>query len=87
MKFKTLLLERCALRKVYVTDGQNMRDQIKVRCVHSIHSWKSQRMLATYMRRMRINNLEIRITGSSCHPQLVFNNLLGQNLVWRGGVF
>ena len=26
-------------------------------------------MLATYMRRMRDNNLEIRIEGSSCRPQ------------------
>ena len=26
-------------------------------------------MLATYMRRMRKNNLEIRIAGSSCRPQ------------------
>ena len=28
-------------------------------------------MLATYMRRMRNNNLEIRIAGSSCRPQLL----------------
>ena len=28
-------------------------------------------MLATYMRRMRSNNLEIRIVGSSCPSQLV----------------
>ena len=27
-------------------------------------------MLATYMRRMRINNLESRIVGSSCRRQL-----------------
>ena len=27
-------------------------------------------MLATYIRRMRINNLEIRIAGSSCRRQL-----------------
>ena len=26
-------------------------------------------MLATYMRRMRNNNLEIRIAGSSCRPE------------------
>ena len=31
---------------------------------------KSKRMLATYMRRMRNCNLEIRIAGSSCRPQL-----------------
>ena len=35
---------------------------IKLRYVHSIHSqWKSKQMLATYMPRMRNNNLEIRI--------------------------
>ena len=28
-------------------------------------------MLATYMRRMRNYNLEIRIAGSSCRPQLM----------------
>ena len=44
-----LLLLRCPLRKFYVTDGQNMRDQItigrkvqmrviKLHYVHSIHS-------------------------------------------------
>ena len=43
---------------------------IRLRSVHSIHSWwKSKRMLATYMRRMRNNNLEIKIVGSSCRPQ------------------
>ena len=31
-------------------------------------------MLATYMRRMRNNNLEIRIASSSCRPQLYNNN-------------
>ena len=29
-------------------------------------------MPATYMRRMHNNNLEIRIAGSSCHPQQVW---------------
>ena len=39
----------------------------KLRSVHSIHSlWKSKQKLATYMRRIRTNNLEIRIAGSSC---------------------
>ena len=28
-------------------------------------------MRATYMQRLRNNNLEIRITGSSCHLQLI----------------
>ena len=46
---------------------------IKLRFVHSIRSWwKSERMLATYMRRMRNNNLKIRIAGFSCRPQLHF---------------
>ena len=45
---------------------------IKLRSVHSTHSlWKNWRVLATYMRRMRYNNLEIRIAGSSCRPQLI----------------
>ena len=61
--------------------GQNIRDYkwykvqthvLKVRSVHSIHSlWKSKR-LATYMQRMRNNNLEIRIAGSSCRLWLSF---------------
>ena len=42
---------------------------IKVRSVHSW--WKSKRMLATYMRRMRNNNLEIRIAGDNRSPQLI----------------
>ena len=43
---------------------------IKLRFVHSIYSqWKSKQILATYMRRMRNNNLEIRIAGSSCRLQ------------------
>ena len=42
---------------------------IKVRSVHSW--WKSKRMLATYMRRMRNNNLEIRIAGDKKSPQLI----------------
>ena len=48
---------------------------IKVHSVHSTHpSWKSKRMLAmlaTYIRRMRNNKLEIRIAGSSFRPQQV----------------
>ena len=42
----------------------------------SVHSIYSKRMLAKYMRRMRINNLEIRIAGSSCRPQLVSRKML-----------
>ena len=32
-------------------------------------------MLATYMQRMRYNNLEIRIAGSSCRPQTYGENV------------
>ena len=32
--------------------------------------------MATYMRRMRNYNLEIRIAGSSCRPQLSIQDLL-----------
>ena len=32
-------------------------------------------MLATYMWRLRNNNLEIRIEGTSCRPQLFANSL------------
>ena len=46
---------------------------IKVRSMRSLHSyWNSQGMLATYMRRMRNNSLEIRIAGSSCRTQYYF---------------
>ena len=61
--------------------GQNIRDYewykvqahvLKVHSVHSIHSlWKSKRM-ATYIQRMRNNNLEIRIAGSSSRLWLSF---------------
>ena len=37
-------------------------------------------MFATYMRRMRDNNLEIRIAGSSCRPQLAFNWKISTNI-------
>ena len=68
---KTHLLQRCASRKFYVTDVKTR--VIKVRSVDSIHSqWKSKRMLATYMRRMRNNNLEIRIAGFSFRPQWIY---------------
>ena len=36
-----------------------------------------QRMLATYMRRMRNNNLEIRIADSSCRQQKVMISFFG----------
>ena len=46
---------------------------IKLRSVHSMYS---KRMLAKYMRRMRINNLKIRDVGSSCRTQLVSRKML-----------
>ena len=47
---------------------------IKVCSVHSIHfQWKTKRLLATYMRHRRNNNLEIRIPGFSCRPQKLAN--------------
>ena len=55
-------------REFHVTEGQNTRDQITLYAFHSFLV-KVQQMLATYMRRMRNNNLEIRIAGSYCRPQ------------------
>ena len=43
-------------------------------------------MLATYMRRMRYNNLEIRIAGSSCRPQLN-PQLFSMNSLGTGYIF
>ena len=52
-------------------DRGSKRGVIKLCNVHSIHSWpKSKQMLATYMRRMRNNNLEIRFVDSPYNPQL-----------------
>ena len=57
---------------------------MKLRCVHSIHSqWKSKRKLATYMRRMRNNSLKIRIAGSSCSPQSLFQERIKVQRVKR----
>ena len=49
-------------------EGPKARDQIVFCAFHSF--FKTKRMLAKYIRRMRNNNLEIRIAGSSCRPQL-----------------
>ena len=38
-------------------------------------------MLATYVRRMRNNNLEIGIAGSSCHPQKTAELYMYVNIV------
>ena len=55
----------------HITSDRSKRARIKLRSVYLIHSErKSKRMLATYMRRMRNNNLETRIAGSSCRPKL-----------------
>ena len=43
--------------------GPNARDQIVFCAFYSI--LRSKRMLATYVQRMRNNNFEIRIAGSS----------------------
>ena len=37
-------------------------------------------MLATYMRRVRNNNLEIKIAGSSCRPQKLYRNILRRGI-------
>ena len=71
------MLQHCALRKFHVSDGQNKTCVIRLRRVEGRNardqiafflSAKSKRILATYMRRMRNDNLEIRIAGSSCRP-------------------
>ena len=59
----------CALRKFHVIIGwSNTRDQIAFCAFHSF-LMGVKRMLTTYMRRMRNNNLEIRIAGSPGRPQ------------------
>ena len=74
---QTLLLQHCALRKFHVSDGQIKTRVIRLRGVEGQNapdqiaffpSAKSKRILATYMRRMRKDNLEIRIAGASCRP-------------------
>ena len=74
---QTLLLQHCALREFHVSDGQNKARVIRLRGVEGrnardqiafFRSAKSKRILGTYMRRMRNDNLEIRIAGSSCRP-------------------
>ena len=63
------LIQSCTL-----CGGQNIGDYewykvqthvLKVRSVHSIHSLSKYKRMATYVQRMRNNNLEIRIAGSS----------------------
>ena len=83
-KVKTLLLRRSVLCRFRATDSQNMRDQITrgrrskhgwshcLLCIPFILSGNPNKLLAIYMRRMRNNNLEIKIPGSSCRPQLFY---------------
>ena len=79
---QTLLLQCCALRKFQVTDVQNTRDQI-TRSRRKKRAWSncvryflfSLWVLATHMRPMRNYNLEIRIAGFSCRPQLSIQDL------------
>ena len=77
------MLQHHALCKFHVTDGQNMRDQIKrvkshvcdhiaFGIFHSFFKWKSKGLLATY-------NLEIRIAGSSCRLQLFIHLSISEN--------
>ena len=47
-------------------DSSNTSDQIAF-C--AFHSFLLEVQTKVYMRRMRNNNLEIRIAGSSCRPQ------------------
>ena len=79
-KVKTLLLQRSVLCRFRATDSQNMRDQITrgrrskhgwshcLLCIPFILSGSPNKLLAIYMRRMRNNNLEIKIAGSSYRP-------------------
>ena len=54
--------------RVRGAEGRDARDQT---AVHAFHSFLVEvRMLATYMRLMRTNNLKIKIAGFSCRPQL-----------------
>ena len=68
LEVQTLLLQHCALRKFHVSDGQNKTRVIRLRGVEGRNardqiefflSAKFKRMLGTYMRRMRNDNLEI----------------------------
>ena len=56
-------------------EGPYGRDQFKLRTFHSFLV-EVQTNAPTYMRRMPNNNLEIRIAGSSCRPQLLLLLLL-----------
>ena len=52
---QNVFLHCCTLHMFNATDSQNKADQImsdwmiKLHSVHSVHSWKSKQLLATYM--------------------------------------
>ena len=50
-------------------EGRDARDQITFCAFHSFLVEVQTNAGYTYMRRMRNNNLDIRIAGSSCRPQ------------------
>ena len=56
--------------RLRVIEGPNARDQIALCAFNSFFSGSTKRMLPTCMRRMRNNNLEIRIEGSSFRLQI-----------------
>ena len=80
---QNVLLQRCALREFHVTDsktsvtrlrvieGSNALDQIAFCTFHTfvVEVQTNAGYIYLYMRRMRNNNLEIRISCSSCQPQ------------------
>ena len=68
VSFKWQMVKTRVIRLQGVEE-RNVRDQI------ALGTFLSLWMLATYMRRMRNYNLEIRIAGSSCRPQLSIQDL------------
>ena len=79
------MLQHCALRKFHVSDGQNKTRVIRLRGVEGrdardqiafFFSAEFKRMLGTYMRRMRNDNLEIYDCGLFLSPALSRNNLI-----------
>ena len=87
-----LLLLRCALRKFHVTDDQTCMIRVRVikgpkahdqTTLCAFHSFLVEvQTNAGYIRATHRNgNLEIRIAGSSCCPQLLVYLILGYNNV------
>ena len=61
--------------RLLVIKGPNARDQTALCAIHSflVEVQSKKRILATYMRRMRSNNVGIRVAGSSSRPQLTLS--------------